>query len=228
MSKVLAIIPARAGSKGVKNKNKRLVCGKPLIQYSIEAAKQSELLTDIVVSTDDEDILQLAESLDVITVRRKENISNDTSAIELSIQEVLESYTDYDTIVLLQPTSPLRDQFDIDNAIRKFEESDKTRTLTSVTKVDDHHPARMYKDRSGILLPLDPVNYHKRRQDLEELFIRNGCLYIFDKRNFLKETKVITKETLTFEMPAEKSVNVDREMDLLLLQLVLEQRSSGD
>lgn len=224
MNKILAIIPARAGSKGVKNKNKRQVCGKPLIQYSIESAKKSALLTDIVVSTDDEEILLLAESLGVLTKKRKDNISNDSSAIELSIMEVLENYTDYDTIVLLQPTSPLRDQFDIDNAIRQFEESDKTRTLTSVTKVDDHHPARMYKNNSGILLPLDPVNYHKRRQDLEELFIRNGCLYIFDKRNFFKEKKVITKETLTFEMSAEKSVNVDRELDLLLLQLVIEQR----
>jgi CMP-N,N'-diacetyllegionaminic acid synthase len=225
MNKVLGIIPARAGSKGVKYKNKRLVCGKPLIQYTIESAKKSELISDIVVSTDDNDILDLASSLSVHIVNRKDNISNDTSAIELSIEEVLKIFTDYDTIVLLQPTSPMRDEHDIDTAIRLFDASDKTRTLTSVTKIDDCHPARMYKNHSGVLVPLDSMNYHKRRQDLEELFIRNGCLYIFDKKNFQTNNKVISKEILPYEMSAEKSINVDREIDLLFLELVIQQRS---
>jgi CMP-N,N'-diacetyllegionaminic acid synthase len=221
MNNTLAIIPARKGSKGVKHKNKKLVHGKPLIQYSIDVAKKTALIDKIVITTDDEDIMEIAEKNDVACVSRLKGISKDNSPIELAISQVIEKYSSYQNICLLQPTSPLRTTQDISNAISLFNKSDKSLTLVSVFKVDDGHPSRMYKKYGNIMKPLDIDNYGKRRQDLEELFLRNGCMYIFDRDRFMREKKVITENIISFQMPIERSINIDNGFDLSMLELFL-------
>lgn len=221
MNKTLAIIPARKGSKGVRKKNKQLIHGKPLIQYSIDVVKDTHMIDEAVISTDDDEIIEISKQNGVPFIKRKKNISNDDSPIELSIEEVLNEFSEFQNICLLQPTSPLRKPKEIASAINIFNKTDRKRTLVSVFKVDDHHPSRMYRKSGNLMKPLDELNFSKRRQDLEDLYLRNGCFYIFDRSHFLQEKKVITKNIIPFIMPIERSINIDNYQDIELLKIYL-------
>src|SRR5690606_31094721 len=172
--KVIAIIPARGGSKGVINKNIRLIDGKPLISYAIETAKQSKLLTDYVVSSDDERILSIAKNHNCpYHIRSVEN-SDDYSPIESVIDEVLQFLKEeYDLIVLLQPTAPLRTGEDVDNVIKMFLEDKDLENVISVIELDDVHPARMYQvDTAFNLIPLNPNQEDRKSTRLNSSHVK--------------------------------------------------------
>lgn len=220
MADRIAIIPARAGSKGVPGKNKRVVAGKPLIAYSWEAAKAARSIDRIIVSTDDEDIANLAEISGVEVVRRPAKIAADDSPV---IDAVLHALKESGiaaprVVVLLQPTSPLRSGADIDRAVAMFEVSGTP--VCSVCRVDDAHPARMYRVENEMMVPLMPELAAVRRQELPALFHRNGALYVFGPEQ-LRIGKIICDQMLPYEMAPEQSVNVDSELDIAVLEALL-------
>ena len=130
---IIAIIPARRGSKGIKNKNRVLLNGKPLISYSIEAAIKSAYIETIVVSSDDDEILKISQGYNISVINRPKELSDDFITLEPVILNVLDIFPGYDYFVLLQPTSPLRAVEHIDNAIELLLNS-QCDAVISVTK----------------------------------------------------------------------------------------------
>lgn len=217
------LIPARGGSKGIKNKNIIDLGGKPLIQYTIEAAKKSRYLGDFIVSSDSKKILNIAKNLNINTHLRPKSISNDRS---LMIDVMIDAANElnllergYKYIVLLQPTCPLRTERDIDESIKIFKESNAD-TLLSCYKVDDTHPARMYLKDKKYLKPLLENQTVLNRQDLSDVFHRNGAIYIFKISNILKKIQ-FGKKLLPFFMREERSLNIDNPFDLKLARLLM-------
>ena len=155
--KVLALIPARGGSKGIKNKNIADLCGKPLISYTIESAKNSKYIDDIVVTTDSRQIAEVSEKYGAeIPFIRPIELAGDTSktidAVIHAIDKLNELKRIYDVLVLLQPTQPLRTYEDIDNSIECFFRNDE-KSLVSVSLVEDH-PLLIRNISNNILKPI--------------------------------------------------------------------------
>ena len=144
--KVLAIIPARGGSKGIPRKNIIQFSGKPLIQWSIDAALNSSVITDIAVSSDDDEILELVKkNVQIKTIKRPKELAQDNSRTEPVLVHALENIKDvkYDYLVLIQPTSPLRKASDIDEAFNKLIAINDN-SLISVCSIE-HHPFKSFK-----------------------------------------------------------------------------------
>ncbi len=222
---VLGLIPARGGSKGVPLKNRRLVAGRPLIAYSIDAARQSNRLTQIAVTTDDPAIADIARSSGVDVVMRPEEIAGDTSPVIDAVRHAIQvrrnqGIPDPQALVLLQPTAPLRTGADIDAAVELFFSGDG-HPVCSVSRCEDNHPARMYRlDDKGRLTPLMPELASLRRQDLPAVFHRNGALYIVGPREIAAGV-IISPSMTPYVMEAQQSLNVDTEFDLRVLDVML-------
>lgn len=225
MPKVLALIPARGGSKGVHRKNVRLVAGKPLIAHTIVQALEAGTVDDVVVSSDDEEILGVAEAYGAVPLRRPDHMARDDSPVIETIVHAVGQCGPYDAVALLQPTSPLRAPADINAAVELFLRTGQP--VCSVFQVEDVHPARMYMieggNDCGQLRPLMADLARHRRQDLPPVYLRNGALYVFGPAQ-IDEGRVITDDMLAYVMGAESSVNVDTELDLKVLKLVMEDR----
>ena len=179
--KILAIIPARGGSKGIPRKNIVDLCGKPLIGYTISAALESEYIDYVMVSTDDQEIAEISESLGAdVPFLRPPELAKDTSktvdAIVHALETLKEQGKNFDILVLLQPTQPLRDAADIDMAINVFFDKGCL-SLASVCPVDDH-PILIRSIDDDKLIPLLDVSSTCRRQDMPRFYKVNGCIYI--------------------------------------------------
>ncbi len=226
---VLGVIPARGGSKGVKDKNIRIIAGEPLIQYAINACKESGRLSTFVVSTDSEKIMAIAERTGTQVIQRPKEIAMDTSSVVDAALHVLKALekTDYhfDAIMLLQPTSPIRTGDDIDKAIELLEESTEIDGVISVIRVEDTHPARMYKvEQDGIdqnLQPLQPLFENCRRQDLPPIFHRNGAIYLVRREQLVENRTFMPKKKIGIVMRSDYSVNIDTELDVLTAEVIL-------
>ena len=221
MTEVLALIPARAGSKGVPGKNLRKVAGLSLIEYAIKAAQAAENLTTIAVTSDDADALAEAARHGILALKRPEGISEDASPVTLAVQQALEQAEEttgkhYDIIVLLQPTAPLRTGADIKAALALHEKHGKP--VCSVSRCDDNHPARMYRiEDDQSLSPLLPDIAVLRRQDLPPVYLRNGALYVFGRADAVNGT-IIKDDMAAYVMPNSTAINIDNELDLLVLE----------
>ncbi|MET3697640.1 N-acylneuraminate cytidylyltransferase [Bacillus oleivorans] len=223
--KVLAIIPARGGSKGVKKKNIRLLGGKPLIAWTIEVAKKSIYLDKIMVTTDDEEIMKVSEEwgADVPFKRPASLAQDDTPGIE-PILHAIDYFPEYEYIVLLQPTSPLRKVIDIDNAIEICVKNNLN-SCVSVTK-SGTPPDWIYKiDNNGYLTPLFIENdFPYQRQKASVTYELNGAVYV-SKAESLKETKSFLQElTFPYVMPGERSVDIDTIEDFMYCEYLLKDR----
>ncbi len=179
--RILAIIPARGGSKGIPRKNIKELCGKPLINYTVEAGNNSKYIDYLMVSTDDEEIANVAKNSGAeIPFFRPDELASDTSkTIDAVIDAIagLEKKGKYfDVLVLLQPTGPLRDARDIDNAIDIFFDNGK-KSLVSVSEADDN-PILMRTIENNKLRRLYNVSSTVRRQDMPKYYKVNGCIYI--------------------------------------------------
>ena len=217
----LGIIPARSGSKSIKNKNIVELNGKPLIYYTIQATKKSILKDNFIVSTDDNKIIEICKKFNVKHVhkRPKKYSSDKTTAIELLkyLSNNLEKKKfQFRNIVYLQPTSPFRNFTMINKAINTYKKSEKIDSLISVCEVESFHPARMkFMDKNNILFD----NYYTEKkeglnkQELKKMYIRNGAIYIFKKKNLEKET-IKGKKSYGFLMSRNQSVNIDSMDDL--------------
>ena len=215
--KVIAIIPARGGSKGIPRKNLVNFSGKPLIQWSIDAALKSTYITDVVVSSDDDEILNVAqENKGVLAIKRPIELAQDSSKTAPVLTHVLESLNGikYDYLILLQPTSPLRTAEDIDLAFEKLLNSEAT-SLISVCELE-HHPYKSFKlDENGYLQGIINNDYpFYPRQSLPKTYRANGAIYIIKVNDFIKDETLFTNKATHFEMSIDASLDIDAITDL--------------
>ena len=223
-NKILALIPARGGSKGIKNKNIVSVNGKPLIAYTIDAAKASKYIDYIYVSTDSEKIADVAIKYGaLIPFMRDETLAQDTSktidAVMFSVNKFKEMGYDFDYLVLLQPTSPLRTGEVIDAAIEKLLASTYT-SLVSVSKVDDNPVLIRSIDDNNCLVPILKQSSTVRRQDFKDYYRVNGAIYI-NKISELTLNTSLNDNLYAYIMPQDRSFDIDTMDDLKALRSFL-------
>jgi CMP-N,N'-diacetyllegionaminic acid synthase len=221
---ILAIIPARGGSKGIVKKNIRSLAGKPLIAYTIEEAKKSKFITKTVVSTDDAEIAAISSDLKSEVLIRPDNLAKDSASSIDVIYHVLEKVKETgfipDVVVLLQPTSPLRTVYDIDGGIEAFLEGECD-SLVSVC-VSNHPPFWSFEKKGRFLYPLFGKRYlEKIRQDLPDTYLPNGAIFISSPSKLIKHHDFFNNKTIPYLMPPERSIDIDTEFDLMLAEMII-------
>jgi len=222
--KVLAIIPARGGSKGIKDKNIYPVLGKPLIQYTLEAAKRSQYIDRIYVSTDSEKIANVSTNLgfSVTEFRPLELATDDAKTIDVVlhvIKELINKNEYFDYVVVLQPTQPLRQTLHIDESIELIAIKDDD-SLLSVTKVAEHPLFIRTIDENGYLRSLIESNSTVRRQELSDYYIVNGAIYINTIDSLTKDTSLNDNKT-AYVMNQEYHLDIDDYSDIHELEYKL-------
>ena len=221
---LLAIIPARGGSKGIRRKNVASLVGKPLIGWSIDAAKRASCIDRIVVSTEDQEIRSVARQLgaDVPFMRPAELAADDTPGMA-PVLHAISQLPDYEWVLLLQPTSPLRSAEDIDG-IWQFCQERSAPSAVSICEVGKH-PYWMYQRNAA--QRLEPFIKGRpdmtRRQDLPPAYALNGALYLARTDWLLKQQDFIGSETLGYIMPPERSADLDIPQDWRWVKFLIEQ-----
>lgn len=225
MKKILCVIPARGGSKGIKDKNIKKIGGKHLIEYTIEQALEAKLFDKIVVSSDSQKILDIASKYPVELFCRNSEIATDNSPISETIKSVISKLTEkYDYIVLLQPTSPIRLPMQINDAFKMFMANKLANSLVSVCEMDDIHPGRMYwknKNYPDIMTPIFPKFEKLRRQDLPPALFRNGAIYIVKTKEFEIHENLIINPVMFYSMPQSQLLNIDHPRDIEIAEVLL-------
>ncbi len=229
--RVLGLITARGGSKGLPGKNIKLLCGKPLIAWTIDTALRSQIINDVIVSTDCKNIASIAVQCgaEVPFIRPAEYATDEATsfdAIEHAVSWLSECNRHYDYLVLLEPTSPLRDADDVDSAIREMI-SKNASSIVSICETTVTHPVFMYyKEESlGKLIPFVKNNSRSlRRQDVDLLYHLEGSIYASKVDTLLAKKGFYHEETIGFEMPKWKSPEIDDEVDFLLVEAIMKQR----
>lgn len=213
--RVLAIIPARGGSKGIPKKNIIDLAGKPLIAWTIEASYCSKYITKTIVSSDSDEILEVAKNHNSNILKRPDELATDISLSEIVVKHAIENMEEkFDYIVLLQPTSPLRDTTDIDCAFENLFCSNAT-ALISVCEYDNKILKAFKENEFGYIEGISNNKYpFMRRQDLPKTYISNGAIYIIKVDEFLKNNSFLTDKTISFVMSETKSFDIDTEEDL--------------
>jgi len=226
MMKSIAIIPARSGSKGLKDKNIRDLNGKPLLAYSIESALDSHMFTVVHVSTDSAIYADIAKKYGAdVPFLRSEFASSDTASSWEVVKEVLLKYEKigktFDTFVLLQPTSPLRTGNDIINAYKLKEEKGAI-TIVSVCEMD-HSP--LQSNTLPDNLSMDGFEREEvknlRRQDMPTYYRFNGAIYLSDVDHFIETGDIYEKECYAYIMDRRASVDIDDEMDFKIAEVLI-------
>lgn len=228
--RVLAIIPARGGSKSVPRKNIKLLGGKPLLYYMLSAALGSKLLSRVVVSSEDDEILRVAEKYggEKIIVRRPKNLALDKTPDvpmlqhAVKIVEKMDACT-YDYVVQLHVTTPFVTSEDIDIALSALLASD-AESIVSVCEVNDYHPVKLKKMVDGKLQQyIDGLLEHStaRRQDFEPVYKRNGGLYASRRKIIMEQGRVFGDVVLPHIMPPEKSIDINSIVDFWTAEAVL-------
>jgi CMP-N-acetylneuraminic acid synthetase len=223
--KILAVIPARGGSKGIPNKNIVNVGGNPLIKYTIDAALDSEMLTHCIVSTDSSFISDVAKSCGVLAPFKRPKRLSDDKALSLPVMqhavEFMESEQgfQYDLVIMLQPTTPLRQAEDIDCAINLLLDTNAD-SVISVVEVEGNHPLRMKRVVDGRLINyIDQGQEDMRpRQELPPVYIRNGAIYATVRNILMEKNSFVGMDSRAYIMPGNRSINVDTLKDLQLLK----------
>lgn len=229
--KILAIIPARGGSKGIPGKNIKLLCGKPLIVYTIEAALRSKYLDRIIVSTDDEEISRISKKSGAEVIERPAELAQDNTPTYPLVEHVTKHFKkteqyNPDAVILLQPTSPLRTTDDIDRAIELFL-SNKCESVISVFEVGQ----TVYISLKMVGKFLQPIFSKKffiqgQRQILPKAYITNGAIFISSLSNLHRYKNFYNKKVLPYIMPLEKSVNIDHKVDFDLAELLIKKNNA--
>jgi CMP-N,N'-diacetyllegionaminic acid synthase len=229
---LLALVPARGGSKGIPRKNLALLAGKPLLQYTLEAALASRQIDDTLLSTDDEEIAAFAAHCGVATrYRRPSQLAVDDAPMMPAVEHALEWYARArgrtpDAVLLLQPTSPLRTAADIDGAIARFREV-QAETLASVHRVSEH-PCECVVSQGGTwrYLVQPPATAAGRQEYRGDFFFINGAVYLARTEVLLRERRfIVPGTTLLYEMPRERGIDIDSPPDLACAAALLGARS---
>jgi len=219
--KILALIPARAGSKGILRKNIKLLAGKPLIAWTIQAALACPEIDSVVVSTDDEEIAAISQhwGAKIPFMRPTELARDDTPSIAV-VLHALDQLPQYDAVIVLQPTSPLRSKADIEACLSMA----SVRQAACVVSISEpaQSPYWMFKlDEQGRLNKLLATPDISRRQDLPPVYALNGALYFARKDWLLANRTFLTEETVGYVMPPEKSLDIDTPLDWKFAEILL-------
>lgn len=221
--KVLAVIPARGGSKGIPRKNIFPLKGKPLIAWTIEEAQKSQFLDKIIVSTDDEEIAEVSREWggEVPFLRPKELAKDDTPGVE-PILHALSYFPNYEYVVILQPTSPLRTAEDIDSAIVLCNHHQREYCV-SVTESKFIPEWLFYINNKDQVL--EPVNKKSdipyQRQKVQKSYVLNGAVYVAKVQSLIRDRSFLTPNTIPYVMPSVRSVDIDDMEDLLYCEYLL-------
>lgn len=221
----LAIIPARGGSKRLPRKNVLDLCDKPLIAYTIEAALKSKYINKVIVSSDDEEILNISKKFGADIIKRPIDLANDTATTFDAIKHTIDNFEKYDYIVLLQPTSPLRNEKHIDEAIELLENK-KADAIVSVCEME-HSPlwSNTLPENGNMSSFLRDEILNKRSQDLEKYYRLNGAIYICKTENLLEEKSFFLKENIfAYVMDRKSSIDIDEEMDFKIAEVLMESK----
>lgn len=220
----LGIIPARGGSKRLPRKNILDLAGKPLIFWSIEAGKKSKYIDKVIVTSDDEEILNISEKFGAEVIKRPDKLASETATTIDVIRHTIDSLKKrYNFIVLLQPTSPLRNEKHIDEAIELLEAKNAD-AVVSVCEMD-------YSPIWSNTIPEDGdmSNFiredikNKRSQDLPKYFRLNGAIYICNTQKFLEQGSLFLKENIyAFVMDKKSSIDIDEEIDFKFAEFLIE------
>ena len=218
----LAIIPARGGSKRLPRKNILDLAGKPLIAWSIESALKSKYIGKVIVSSDDDEILQISQNFGADLIKRPQELATDISASFDAIKHTINETQLYDYIVLLQPTSPLRNNTHIDEAIQTLIRKGAD-AIISVCEMD-HSPLwsnTLPEDGSMSHFIREEVK-NKRSQDLDDYYRLNGAIYICKTDLLLKEETFFIKENIyAYKMDRKSSIDIDEKIDFKLAEFFI-------
>ena len=221
----LSIIPARGGSKRLPRKNVLDLCGKPLITWTIEAGLRSKYLDEVVVSSDDREILGIANNMKVRSIERPPQLASDTSSTFDAVKHTIDNIESYDYIVLLQPTSPLRNGAHIDKAIELLARKDADAVI-SVCDMNHNPSWSNTLDESLSMKGFINKNFiNKRSQDIEKYYKLNGAIYICETKKLLEEKSFFLKDNIfAFIMSPKSSVDIDRKEDFEFANLYLSKK----
>lgn len=228
--RVLAVIPARAGSKGLPNKNIRPLAGKPLLAWPVEAALQANCVDRVILSTDSPEFARIGGEFgaDVPFLRPAELATDAASSIDciLHALDTLAAEGDrYDYVVVLEPTSPLTEASDVDHAVSLLHASrDRADAVVGVASLVTTHPAfAVRRNPDGLISPLAGRDFGAlpRRQDVEPLFVLDGSLYVSAVEAVGRERAFCHMRTLGFETERYKALEVDDLVDFLCIEAIL-------
>ena len=225
-NRILALIPARGGSKGIPHKNITPLAGEPLIKYTIDAAKQSKYIDYVFVSTDDAEIADVSKKFGAkVPFLRPEELASDTAktidAVLHAIETLRKAGETFDGLVLLQPTSPLRTAEDINRAVETFYESNR-QPVVSVSEVSDH-PILIRTIEDGRLHPLLQTGSTVRRQDMPPFYRVNGSIYI-NPIEEINSTTSFNDNPIPFVMSPSHSIDIDEPLDLKIAEWITQTR----
>ena len=220
MKKFVAIILARKGSEEIKNKNILNIGGKPLVDWSIDQCKNSKLIFDIWLSSDSKKILERGRLKKINIINRPSGLAKSNTSSEdawFHAIKYIEKIYDFDYVVGIQPTSPIREKKDIDNSIKFFLKK-KLDTLFSSSIIKDYF---VWIDKKNKLVP--NYNYKKRkvRQKITEKYLENGSIYIFDKKKFLTTKCRLFGKIGTFVLDSFKKFQLDGKKDWIIVESIL-------
>jgi CMP-N,N'-diacetyllegionaminic acid synthase len=225
--KNLAIIPARSGSKGIKDKNIKLLNGKPLLAYSIDSAVESNMFTNIIVSTDSEDYAQISRKFGAeVPFLRSESISGDMANSWDAVKEVLFKYKGqgifFDTICLLQPTSPLRTADDIVNAYKLLDDK-KAEAVTSVCETEHSPLWCMTLDEDLSLREFNKNEIALPRQCIKKYYRQNGAIYIRHIDYSNEQIQLVFENDVAYIMSQDRSIDIDNMIDFKFAEFCLQE-----
>lgn len=227
--KNLAIITARSGSKGLKNKNILDLIGKPLMAYTIEAAIDSAMFNRVHVSTDSENYANIAKDFGAdVPFLRSNEMSSDTASSWDAVREVVHMYNAmgefFDTITILQPTSPLRIAEDIVNGFSLFEEK-QANVIVSVCEMD-HSPLWCNKLQDNLSLENFIAKENAvNRQGLDTYYRINGALYIIKAELIEHDLDLYNEKSFAYIMPKERSIDIDTELDFMIAKAIMSRKN---
>lgn len=229
--KVLAITLARGGSKGIPRKNLIDLGGKPLIQYTIDLAKNCSFIDRYIISTDDSEIMEfcLSKGVDAPFVRPSYLASDEATSVDALIHAVNfceeQDKIEYDYIIELMATNPFKNKDDVENCFIKLKDNNAD-SVIGMTKLEEHHPARIKKIVNDKIVDFCVPELSSRRQDLRPYaYIRNGSIYALNRNKLIYEKHRFGGDnSRPYIMPFERSINIDSYMDLALCEFLLSKK----
>lgn len=223
---ILAIIPARSGSKGLKDKNIKLINGKPLIAWSIYQVLASKYVSQVYVSTDSQTIADIAKSYgaQIPFIRPSHLAEDDTPTSEVilhTIDELAKLGKVFSHVMLIEPTSPLRETSDIDAAVEELSNKSFAKSIVGISKVESQHPSFCVSLTSDNLLRSKNDFIVLRRQDIEELYFYEGSIYLSEIDTYIEKRNFYHEHTLGYIMPKYKSFEIDDEIDFDIVEMLM-------
>jgi CMP-N,N'-diacetyllegionaminic acid synthase len=234
MSNILCTICARGGSKGVKNKNIKLINNKPLIAYTIEQAKASELFEHIVISTDSDDIAKVSKEYGAeVFFKRSTEMASDTAGkldvIKDAFRRSEKHYNKrFDYLIDLDATAPLRSAEDIINSFHQFKENNNDNLITAMPSRRSPYFNLVEQDKDGKVYLSKKLDCAiVRRQDAPKSYDMNASIYIWKRDTILNENSLFLENTGLYVMPEERSIDIDTELDYKFVEFLMKENSNA-